>query len=122
MNKILMTLCISILILTLLISGCTEESNNNKDKDIKEYFIGEWIDANFSGNEWVFTFNEDGSYDTNRTVPGTWQIQNSTHVDLAILEASVTYQFSFSSDYTILTLSAAGYGDFSWTYNLVKIE
>jgi hypothetical protein len=121
MKKLLLYLFLIIICVFAFLSGCTENSNEDKI-EFENNFLGSWKDDDFNGAEWFFTFFDDGTYDTNRTVPGTWEILNESHLELFLNQDSVTYIYTFSNDYKSLTLSSVGFDEFSWTYNLTKIE
>jgi hypothetical protein len=119
-NKIIYIIIIISIILFFL-SGCTDTPTEN-NKDIYSRFAGTWKQDDFNGQEWVFTFNQNGTYDTNKTVPGEYVILNETHLDLIIRNNSATYAYEFLNNDQTLTLSLYGWGNLDVTYILQKIE
>lgn len=107
MQKQSATIAIILLLLTLVLSGCTQPASE------KNKFIGTWVTQAktnpMDGSNYTdtVTFYENGSYATTTLgighIPGRWDLQNGKLLIDTYYPG--TYQYSFSKNNTVLTLT-----------------
>jgi hypothetical protein len=113
MQKQYKTVMMVLFLLTLIVSGCTQPANE------KNKFVGTWITQEktnpMDGSNYTdtVTFYENGSYARTtlgiHNIPGTWNLQSGK------LRVNTyypgTYQYSFSNNNTVLTLTPVAGGE-----------
>jgi hypothetical protein len=113
MQKQFVTITIFLFLLTISLTGCTQPTSE------KNKFVGTWItqvktnpmdDSNYTD---TVTFFANGSYETTSLgighIPGRWDLQNGKLLIDTYYPG--TYQYSFSKNNTILTLTSVSGGD-----------
>ena len=103
---------ISLFLLTLMVSGCTQTTSQ------KDTFVGTWITQvktnPMDGSIYTDTviFYENGSYTTSSQgigrIPGRWDLQNGKLLIDTYYPG--TYQYVFSNNNTVLTLTPVSGG------------
>jgi hypothetical protein len=112
MKKQFVTIAIFLFLLILVLSGCTQST------DEKNKFVGTWISQEktnpMDGSNYTDTviFYENGSYATTTLgihhIPGRWDLQNGKLLIDTYYPG--TYQYAFSKNNTVLTLTPVSGG------------
>ena len=103
MKKQLVIIGIIALLVSVGLSGCSTQNNDENQVSDKDRFVGTWQVKDIGS---IFSFYSDGTY-TSGQVSGTWEINNEffvmTSPDLTEPTQAYTYQFFSGGSSVILT-------------------
>jgi len=127
MRKKLMIVMAMFTLVSGLLGGCTQDSNNGLDHSENiQYFIGTWVNVTNSVNSSgvnqslmrIYNFTEHifnysafaviGSNNSYRFSEGTYELDNGNLIlsnTIAVPPKKATFRYSFSYNYTALTLT-----------------
>ena len=112
----LVTIAISVLLVIIVLSGCTENTETPSDSMSK--FVGTWISDERGA---TYNFSSDGSFSffaPDEEYEGTFEIEGEklrfTYTSPTELEGEEEeFDYSFSENDTIFTISPAGYPEYA---------
>jgi len=112
MKKLILTLGITLVIVVVSLSGCTDEGNN-VDTDVEDdiaKFVGTWRYGSES-NQLKYIFNSDGTY-SHGSINGTYEIEDGELVLHGF--ATLRYEYEFSDNDNTVTIDLNGSGTVVW--------
>jgi len=112
MQKNLLMIVITLVLISGGLSGCNEADTVTTDN-----FVGTWKISGVNYTE-IYTFSSDGSYlmtnpGTNESLQGTWELKEGKFIMRVEWEehfADYIFDYSFSNNNTILTLTEVSTG------------
>ncbi len=112
MKKQLLLIGITVVLIAVGLSGCTEEENNDNTygNNDKAKFVGTWR-YDSESTQLKYTFNSDGTY-SHGSINGTYEIEDGKLVLHGF--ATLRYEYEFSDNDSTITIDLNGSGTVVW--------
>ena len=100
-----------LVLISVGLSGCTNEDNGNENSDLAK-FVGTWSHGSES-SLMKYTFYSNGTY-THGSTNGTYKIEKEQLVLHGL--AKLRYEYLFSDDYNTLSITIVGSEVVNWVF------